>query len=49
MGNHRIVVVEDDIFIRLDLMQHLRAGGHAVVGTADSAAEAVSGVELDWC
>ena len=47
MGNHRIVVVEDDIFIRLDLMQHLRAGGHAIVGTADSAAEAIRVVERE--
>ena len=47
LGNHRIVVVEDDIFIRLDLMQHLRAGGHAVVGTADSAAEAIRVVERE--
>ena len=49
MGMHRIVVVEDDVLIRLDLVTHLRAGGHAVVGAADSAAEAVSVVELDWC
>src|SRR5262249_36216416 len=41
LGNHRIVVVEDDVFIRLDLVTHLRAAGQAVVGTADSAAEAV--------
>jgi two-component system, response regulator PdtaR len=47
MGNHRIVVVEDDVFIRLDLMTHLRSGGHAVVGTADSAAEAVRVVERE--
>src|SRR4051812_27447869 len=45
MGNHRIVVVEDDVFIRLDLMTHLRTGGHAIVGTADSAAEALRVVE----
>lgn len=47
MSNHRIVVVEDDVFIRLDLMTHLRTGGHAVVGTADSAAEAVRVVERE--
>jgi two-component system, response regulator PdtaR len=47
MGNHRIVVVEDDVFIRLDLMTLLRSGGHAVVGTADSAAEAVRVVERE--
>ena len=47
MGNHRIVVVEDDVFIRLDLMMHLRSGGHAIVGTADCAAEAVRVVERE--
>ena len=41
MGYLRIIVVEDDAFIRLDLMTHLMAAGHAIVGTADSAAEAV--------
>lgn len=46
MGNHRIVVVEDDVFIRLDLTTHLRSAGHTVVGTADSAAEALRVVEL---
>ena len=45
MGNHRIVVVVDDVFIRLDLTMHVRSGGHAIVGTADSAAEAVRVVE----
>jgi len=47
MGNHRIVVVEDDVSIRLDLMTHLRSGGHAVVGTADSAADAVRVIERE--
>ena len=32
MGNKRIVVVEDEIFIRLDLMTHLGTAGHAIVG-----------------
>ena len=41
MSHHRIVVVEDDVFIRLDLTTHLRAAGHTIVGTADNAAEAV--------
>jgi CheY-like chemotaxis protein len=41
----RIVVVEDEVFIRLDLLTHLQAGGHEVVGTADSAADAVQTVE----
>jgi len=41
MENLRIIIVEDDVFIRLDLMTHLRAAGHTIVGTADSAAEAV--------
>jgi DNA-binding NarL/FixJ family response regulator len=41
----RIVVVEDEVFIRLDLLTHLQAGGHEVVGTADSAADAVKTVE----
>jgi CheY-like chemotaxis protein len=45
MNIHRIVVVEDDAFIRLDLTTHLRAAGHTVVGTAASAAEAVRVVE----
>jgi two-component system, response regulator PdtaR len=46
-GNLRIVVVEDEIFIRLDLMAHLGTAGHAVVGTADCAAEAVQTVERE--
>jgi DNA-binding NarL/FixJ family response regulator len=41
MANLRIIIVEDDAFIRLDLMTHLMAAGHTIVGTADSAAEAV--------
>ena len=45
MGNHRIVVVEDDVFIRLDLTTQLRAAGHTVVGTADCAADAVRVVD----
>jgi len=44
MGSLRIVIVEDDAFIRLDLATHLRTAGHSVVGTADSAAGAVSAV-----
>jgi CheY-like chemotaxis protein len=43
----RIVVVEDEVFIRLDLVTHLRAAGHAVVGTADSAGEAIRVVERE--
>jgi two-component system, response regulator PdtaR len=43
----RIVVVEDEIFIRLDLMSHLGTAGHAVVGTADSAEDAVNTVERE--
>jgi two-component system, response regulator PdtaR len=45
MSNYRIVVVEDDVFIRLDLTTQLRAAGHTVVGTADTAADAVRVVE----
>jgi CheY-like chemotaxis protein len=45
MGNLRIAVVEDDVFIRLDLTVHLRGAGHTVVGTADSAEQAVRIVE----
>jgi DNA-binding NarL/FixJ family response regulator len=45
MSNLRIVVVEDEVFIRLDLMTHLQSGGHQVVGTADSAVGAVHVVE----
>jgi two-component system, response regulator PdtaR len=41
MGHRRIVIVEDDVFIRLDLATHLRGAGHEVVGTAASATEAV--------
>lgn len=41
MGGRRIVIVEDDVFIRLDLAMQLRGAGHDVVGTAASAAEAV--------
>jgi len=47
MSNRRIVVVEDDVFIRLDEMTHLRAAGHMVVGTADSALDAVRVVERE--
>jgi CheY-like chemotaxis protein len=47
MQNLRIVIVEDDVFIRLDLMTHLLAAGHTVVGTADSAAEAVNLAERE--
>jgi DNA-binding NarL/FixJ family response regulator len=47
MSNHRIVVVEDDVFIRLDLMTHLQTAGHSVVGSADSAAEAIRVVERE--
>lgn len=41
MSNQRVIIVEDDVFIRFDLMNHLMSAGHTVVGTADSAAEAV--------
>jgi DNA-binding NarL/FixJ family response regulator len=47
MGNLRIVVVEDEIFIRLDLMSHLGAAGHTVVSTADCAEDALSAVERE--
>jgi CheY-like chemotaxis protein len=47
MASLRIMVVEDDVFIRLDLMTHLRAGGHTVVGSAASAAEAVRVAERE--
>jgi DNA-binding NarL/FixJ family response regulator len=47
MGNRRIVIVEDDVFIRLDLSTHLREAGHDVVGTAASAAEAVRVTERE--
>ena len=45
MDSLRIVVVEDEVFIRLDLMMHLQTGGHYVVGTAESAASALQVVE----
>lgn len=45
MRKLRVVVVEDEVFIRLDLMAHLRDAGHEVVGTANSAATAVRTVE----
>ena len=47
MENLRIVIVEDDVFIRLDLMTHLTAAGHKIAGTGDSAAEAISLVERE--
>jgi CheY-like chemotaxis protein len=47
MGNLRIVVVEDDVFIRLDLATQLRGAGHAVVGTADTALEAVRAADRE--
>jgi CheY-like chemotaxis protein len=45
MDSLRIVVVEDEVFIRLDLMSHLQGAGHHVVGTAASAMEAVHVVD----
>jgi two-component system, response regulator PdtaR len=47
MSHHRIVVVEDDVFIRLDLMTHLQAAGHSIVGSADSANDAIRVVERE--
>jgi CheY-like chemotaxis protein len=47
MGSLRIIVVEDDALIRLDLATQLRAAGHSVVGTADSATAAVRAVERE--
>jgi DNA-binding NarL/FixJ family response regulator len=47
MGKLRIVVVEDEIFIRLDLMTHLGTAGHAIVGTADCADVALTTVERE--
>lgn len=44
MESVRIVVVEDEVFIRLDLVSHLEAGGYQVVGTAESAAGALEQV-----
>ena len=41
MSNLRVAIIEDDVFIRLDLATHLRAAGHTVVGTADNATSAV--------
>jgi CheY-like chemotaxis protein len=45
MNSLRIVVVEDEVFIRLDLVTHLEGAGHQVIGTASSATEAVQIVE----
>jgi CheY-like chemotaxis protein len=47
MGKRRIVIIEDDVFIRLDLATHLRAAGHTVVGTADSAVDALLVVDSE--
>lgn len=47
MSSRRIVIVEDDVFIRLDLATHLRGAGHSVVGTAASAIEAVQVTERE--
>jgi DNA-binding NarL/FixJ family response regulator len=47
MSNQRVIIVEDDVFIRFDLMTHLMSAGHMVVGTADSAADAVQLVERE--
>jgi DNA-binding NarL/FixJ family response regulator len=47
MGNLRIVIVEDDMFIRLDLMTHLQHAGHSVVGTAISASDGIDVVERE--
>jgi DNA-binding NarL/FixJ family response regulator len=47
MGKRRIVIVEDDMFIRLDLMTHLGVAGHSVVGTAVSAGEGVDVVKRE--
>ena len=37
----RILIVEDEIFVRLDVEQQLSAAGYDVVGQADTADEAV--------
>ena len=47
MANQRVVIVEDDVFIRFDLTTHMMSAGHTVVGTADSAAEAINLVERE--
>jgi DNA-binding NarL/FixJ family response regulator len=47
MDCYRIAIVEDEVFIRLDLTIHLRAAGHRIVGTAESAGDAVSLVERE--
>jgi DNA-binding NarL/FixJ family response regulator len=37
----RILVVEDEVFVRLDIEQELERAGYEVVGSADSANEAI--------
>lgn len=47
MATQRVIIVEDDVFIRFDLMTHLMNAGHSVVGTADCASDAVRLVEQE--
>jgi two-component system, response regulator PdtaR len=37
----RILVVEDEVFVRLDIEQELERAGYEVVGSAESATEAI--------
>lgn len=43
----RILIVEDDALIRLDLAAHLLAAGHTVVGAADRTPEALRLVDRE--
>lgn len=39
---HRILVVEDEVFVRFDIERELRAGGYDVVGAVDTAHAAIA-------
>jgi DNA-binding NarL/FixJ family response regulator len=44
---HRVLIVEDEVFIQLDLEEELRSAGFAVVGAVDTAEAAVRIAEAE--
>jgi CheY-like chemotaxis protein len=43
----RVVVIEDEVFIRLDIERQLQAAGYEVVGAGETAADAVRLAEVE--
>jgi two-component system, response regulator PdtaR len=46
-GIHRVLIVEDEVFIQLDLEEELRAAGFTVVGAVDTAEAAVRAADAE--